>query len=278
MKNDFLSESAPLAHRESQALCNGCGWYHGAWQYLRMLGIVSPPYLQNDFYRNAIAPLAASGDYRRVCISGATDYAMADTILDLWPLPEGAPAIIVVDHCPTPLFLNRWYADRVGVKIDTVCQSMLDYRNDDCFDLICTHSFFGFFAPAQRYDLIRNWHHLLRPGGRVVTSNRIRPMAGERVGFSGPQSEDFIGRVLSAGRDLERLDLSREELRTLAQTYAENYFSYPVTSAEDLRDMFGASGFVLEHFEVTGRENRESGPPSTQGKSMRVDIVAVKPD
>ncbi|ABW68106.1 class I SAM-dependent methyltransferase [Desulfosudis oleivorans] len=277
MQNDFLSESAPLAYRESQTLCNGCGWYHGAWQYLRMLGIVSPPYLQNEFYRNAIAPLAVSGDFRRVCISGATDYAMADTILDLWPLPEGAPAITVVDHCPTPLFLNRWYADRVGVKIDTACRSMLDYRNDDYFDLICTHSFFGFFAPVQRGGLIWNWSRLLRPGGRVVTSNRIRPTAGDRVGFSGQQADDFVARVVSAGQELEGIDLSREELKVLAQAYADNYFSYPVTSAEDLRDMFGASGFALERFEITGRESPVSGPPSTQGKSMRVDIVAVKP-
>lgn len=170
MQNDFLSESAPLAYRESQTLCNGCGWYHGAWQYLRMLGIVSPPYLQNEFYRNAIAPLAVSGDFRRVCISGATDYAMADTILDLWPLPEGAPAITVVDHCPTPLFLNRWYADRVGVKIDTACRSMLDYRNDDYFDLICTHSFFGFFCPGatgRPYLELEPPAATRRPGGNI---------------------------------------------------------------------------------------------------------------
>jgi len=165
----LLLESAPLAYREAEQSCGECGWYHGAWQYLRILGVVSPPYLQNAFYRSTIEPLAASGDYQHVCISGATDYAMADTILDLWPLPEGAPAITVVDHCQTPLFLNRWYGERVGIKIDTVCESMLDYRSDNAFDLICTHSFFGYFPSEQRRALIENWNRLLRPGGRVVT-------------------------------------------------------------------------------------------------------------
>ncbi|MFZ5564431.1 MAG: class I SAM-dependent methyltransferase [Thermodesulfobacteriota bacterium] len=276
MRNDFLPQSAPLAYREAESLCNGCGWYHGAWQYLRLLGIVSPPYLQNEFYRAAIAPLAASGDYRKVCISGATDYAMADTIIDLWPLPQKAPEVIVVDHCETPLFLNRWYAGRVGIDIGTVCENMLDYRNDGGFDLICTHSFFGFFAPAQRGDLIQNWHRLLRPGGRVVTSNRIRPMAEGRVGFSGQQARDFLTRVMDAGRSFGRFDLAEKELEKMARAYAENYFSYPVTSAEELGGLFTAAGFSLERFDITGRENPVSGPPSTRGKSMRVDIVAVK--
>lgn len=276
MNNDLLPESAVLAWHEAKHLCSGCSWYHGAWQYLRILGVVSPPYLQNVFYRGAIGPLAASGDYRQVCISGATDYAMADTIADLWRLPDSAPAITVVDHCQTPLFLNRWYADRVGINISTVCESMLDYRNPGGFDLICTHSFFGYFSPEQRGALIKNWYTLLRPGGRVVTSNRIRPTVEGRIGFSEQQAEGFVSKVLRARQTIDSFDLSEKELETLARAYAKHYFSYPVTSAEKLGDLFTANGFVLERFEITGRENTVSGPPSTQGKSMRVDIVAAR--
>jgi len=278
MKNmdHLLRESAPLALWESKKSCDGCGWYHGTWQYLRILGAVSPPYLQEEFYREVIEQLARSGDFRRVCISGSADYAMLDLVLGVWNAAGKTPEITVVDRCPTPLFLNRWYAERKAVKIRTICRNMLEYRDIERFDLICTHAFFGNFDPEQRKTVIRNWQGLLRPGGRVVTTNRIRATETKRLGFSRQQAADFVAGVRRARQRANGLDLSEGELAELARAYADNYGSYPVSSAGHIHDLFMSEGFVLERFETTGREHGVSGPPSTPGRASRVNLVAAK--
>lgn len=272
----LLLESAPLAYREAKRLCRGCDWYHGLWQYLRILGAVLPPSRQNDFYHSAITPLAQSGKYPRVCISGSADYGMLDVLLAIWQPFGGVPEITVVDHCQTPLFLNQWYADRVGVKINTVCEDMTAYRCESGFDVICTHSFFGNFDLTQREALIKNWHSLLRTGGKIVTANRIRPVVFQRLGFSEQQTADFIETVLRARQDMPERVLPESELAEAARSYGRNYGTYPVTSTAYIDDLFCRHGFAFDLFEVTGRQQKMSGPPSTPGKAIRLKVVATK--
>ncbi len=47
------------------------------------------------------------------------------------------------------------------------------------FDLIVAHNFLNFFAPQPRAELVRHWHALLRPGGRVVMVGM--PHSGDRA-------------------------------------------------------------------------------------------------
>ena len=55
-----LQESAPLAHAFATDGCgtdplsgSSCAWYHGTWQYLRMLGIGAAPGAQGMCKRRA---------------------------------------------------------------------------------------------------------------------------------------------------------------------------------------------------------------------------------
>ena len=42
------------------------------------------------------------------------------------------------------------------------------------FDVVCTDSFMAQFPDNRREELVAAWHRALRPGGRLVTTNRLR--------------------------------------------------------------------------------------------------------
>src|SRR6185503_18777380 len=67
------------------------------------------------------------------------------------------PQVTVLDVCGTSVELNRWYAERAGAAVATVCSNVLTFAPAAPFDLICTHSFIGQFDPESRARLARNW-------------------------------------------------------------------------------------------------------------------------
>jgi hypothetical protein len=65
---DDVRESAPLAlaYAAGNSLPGPgpeptCGWYHGVWQYFRMLDLVATPWKQEEFFRAAFRKLLAPG-------------------------------------------------------------------------------------------------------------------------------------------------------------------------------------------------------------------------
>src|SRR6185369_1501384 len=106
------------------------------------------------------------------------------------------PEITIVDQCETPLMLNRWYAERAALAITTTRSNLLQYATSTPFDLICTHSLLSELPPARRPALLANWRTLLRPGGCVVTVNRLRPDGGSMpIGFTPDQAAAFVAAV-----------------------------------------------------------------------------------
>lgn len=279
----LLTESAPLALERSAGLCHrgpgghdGCDWYHGVWQYFRMLGVVATPWMQRHFYERALGELAASGSHPRVLVSGTSDYAMPALVLHAYALRGARPEVTVTDRCGTPLFLNRWYAERHGVRIATRAGDILAAAGGP-FDVICTHSFLGNFPPQRRAELVSVWRALLRPGGKLVTINRIRPGSRGEVRFSAGQGEAFRERVLRAARALPvAIGIEDPTLAQWAEAYTARYHSWPVGSAAELRALLEGNGFVVEHLEPG--PGAASGPagPSVAGAALRLEVVASR--
>src|ERR1700682_5975440 len=78
-----LVESAPLAHRLAQTHCRplpatgeDCAWYHGFWQYLRLMGLAKTSGGQGAFLVETLRGLAGAGQSPRVMVSGSADYSM----------------------------------------------------------------------------------------------------------------------------------------------------------------------------------------------------------
>jgi len=283
-----LELSAPLARQLASRLCRknpatgeSCEWEHGFWQYLRILGLAPVPKRHADFYREAFEQLVDSGSRPRILISGAVDYGMLALTIGLFRERGIEPQVTVVDRCETPLALNRWFAERESVEIHTQCSDLLSYTSDVPFDVICTHSFLGYFSPTQRPVLLANWYTLLRPRGAVVTVAPIRPGATRELsGFTPAQAEAFCAVVLKRAREKRGvLDIDPEEALRGAQRTASQRRGYSVTSVEEIRPLFEQAGFTMQRLfsallstgvdpELTGR--------GTSGSANYAYIIAVR--
>jgi SAM-dependent methyltransferase len=274
-------ESAPLALWVAERLCRAsadggqsCAWYHGFWQVLRALDLVTTPAHHAAFFAEAFA--ASQKSRPRVLISGAIDYSMLAHVL--WACGARGAEVVVVDHCDTPLFLNLWYARRAGVAIATVRSDILALRGIPPCDIVCTHSFLGQFAPRARRALIEKWRELLAPGGRVITVNRVRSDAGAApAAFSPEQARALREAVLHRAAWLEeRLAIAPEQLARGLEAYLAQQRPHPVRSAEEIRALFERGGFALERLvcaPVAAAPQAPSGP-TTPGGAIYAQIVA----
>lgn len=282
----FLDEpleiSAPLARQLAESLCPpSCLAYHAMWQYFRLIGLIGTISSDSDFLLDTIRELAQSEKFRRILISGSADYGMLAHVLAAYRLAGETPEITVLDLCETPLALNRWYAQRQDLSIETVPANILDFKPERKFDLICTHSFLGRLPPEIRKQALTRWHTLLRSGGQVVTTARVRHGAGTAsIGFNPDEIQAFHDKALSlaqAKRDI--LDMPPNVLADAARQYAQNKITLPFGAIEDIRDYFTAAGFApvrLTTAEKSLQNDRPSGPRAGW-KTERVRIIAQRP-
>ena len=268
--DEELLASALLAHRWAPGLCQhgesgGCDWYHGAWQLLRMLGIMSTSGVNAAHYSAELARMSGDPSFRRVLITGSADYSMLKLITDA-RVPSDPPlTYVVLDRCATPLRICEWYAERHGLAIETLCQDVLAPLPEAAFDAVYTHAFMGNFDDADRARLVAQWARVLRPGGRVVTVQRVRPdFPGDVVRFSDDETAAFLQRVA----ELVPVMLPREaavlDVVAMAQRHARNFWALPVRSAEGLRALFEDAGFRLDRFE----RSAPHGPAGVTGPSV----------
>ena len=179
------------------------------------------------FYRAALTGSA----YRRIFVSGTADHVMPSVV---WESAVDAE-VTVLDRCPTPCLLTRRYARECGLAVRTVVGDIRDHRADGAYDAICTHSFVTWFPPASRPQLYASWAALLRPGGKLVTVNRLRPPAMEAgpTLYSARERDRFVSEVRRRALTLrDELDLDVEELASLAAEYGRQKSGFPLRDVD----------------------------------------------
>jgi SAM-dependent methyltransferase len=255
-----LAVSAPLALAAAKRYCHhsptlgqSCVSYHGTWQYRRIFGLTTGiGGLQRAFFHHVLGSLAVVGSYPRVLITGAADYAMTAIVLGAYGACRADLGLTVMDRCEAPLALNRWYAERLSHPLEVRTCDVLDYEDPRPFDVISTHSFVNQLPPASRPGLIAKWRRLLRPGGKLVIVNRIRP--GMKVGPDTAQPErarEFCSQMLRAAESWPDITgVSPQELADLAADFVGRQF-YHVTSHENLRRLLADGGFTIERLETS---------------------------
>jgi len=283
-----LVESAPLAWRLAPQLCRkdpatgeDCAWYHGMWQVLRLMELASSAAQRVEFYRDAIQASCAGLRTPRILISGAADYAMLAVVIAAFDDRGATPAITVIDLCETPLHLSRWYAERKGYRIETVCADILEYRAPAPFDVVCSDGIFSRFAPVDRPALVATWREALRPGGRFMTTNRLRPGSPEDriVGFSGERAQRFrdaVQRAMSERQEIIRID--PREVAERAALYAVRHDTWPVASMEKIGELFEHGGFRIDTLAgITRAGEQRDGAPSIRSSAARqFQVVASR--
>jgi SAM-dependent methyltransferase len=282
-----LAETAALAWAEAPGRCHRdphtgdtCLWYHRVWQYLRLLGVITSIRTNTDFLIRSFRDYAGTGGYRFALVSATADYSMLAHLKHAYAEEDRPLDATVIDRCDTSLFLNRWYADHYDVSLTTRSGNVLEYVTDRPFDLICTHNFLGRFDHELRRQLISRWHALLRPGGVVVTTQRIRPGSREqRASYRDDEARELSQRVAAIARSHSGLTVDPDELGLAVYQYAIRKGGYVIRSNREITDVFTKQGFDVDVADEGGgqAEQDRDRPSSTAGKdTYRLRIVARK--
>ena len=283
-----LAESAPLAHRLASEHCRkhpatgeDCAWYHGFWQYMRAMNIAKTSGGHVDFLVEALRS-AARGGFARVLVSGSADYSMPAHALWAYREEGASLDLEVVDLCETPLALTRWYAARVGARVAGHRSDILGFEGAQPYDVVMTNSFLGYFDLPSRTRLFARWARLLRPGGRLIVTNRIRPGVGyEPVGFTAEQAQvlrDTVRREAQRWREVFAFD--PEEVARWAEAYAARFRSVPVRSSAEVLELLRNHGFRIDCFDTAAAAGRGEGGavsgPTTAEAADYVRVVATR--
>lgn len=286
---ELLAESAPLAWRLAPQLCHkdpatgeSCAWYHGIWQFLRIMGLTSSAAQRAGFYHRSIQAACAGSASPRILVSGTADYAMTALVIAAFSDRSAQPAITVTDICETPLHLSRWYAGRQSRRIETVCGDILEYQAPEPFDVVCTDGFFSRLPAARRPELVAQWRQLLRPGGRVITTNRLHPDGKDgKTGFSSARAKKFRDDALRAIEEKrDALRIAPEELKRGAEIYASKHDTWPLVSMEEIRRLFEEAGFRIDSLSAISRAREQrsgtNAPPAQRKAAMQMHLVATR--
>ena len=121
------------------------------------------------------------------------------------------------------------------------------------------------------------WRNLLRPGGRIVTSARVRPGCTGVVRFGADEVEAFATRARQLATASPSLDAPMAARVTeLARRYAERKQRFAVASLEELRAYFEDSGLHIETVDVASGAGDQPSGPSQGGRGQRVRLVVRK--
>jgi SAM-dependent methyltransferase len=281
-----LGESAPLAWAEAPRRCPGdpgdgdtCIWYHRVWQYLRLLGVITTTSTNSDFLVGVFRKYAQTGGCPSVLVSATADYSVLAHLAHAYRLEDAVLRATVVDCCGTALFLNRWYAARHDVPLTTESANILEYRSARPFDLVCTHNFLGRFDATSRRRLVSTWHTLLRPGGVVVTTQRVHPnLTTDRNSYTDAEARALSARVATAVRAYPHpLNIDPDELASATFEYAMRKNTYVIPTMQELTDLFDTEGFDVELADAGGGpvERERDRPTNPRGDdSFRMRIIA----
>jgi hypothetical protein len=193
----LLQESAPLMAKWARSECTAkpvggmeewakehaelhpdhvacCDWYHGTWQYLRLLNMVAvPPWY--EFYNRALSGVLRRRPHANVLISACADYGMLATLHDAIESAGADPQITIYDICSAPLLACEWYASRHGLNVKCVRDNIITSPSLTlgAYDLIVTDEFLTVLKSDYKPLITKRWAQLLKPDGTVVTTAMI---------------------------------------------------------------------------------------------------------
>ena len=250
-----LSQSFAWAHDCAQAHCPDCAWYHGTWQYLRLLGLGKTLSGQSEWFLQQIRAVRDTPSLS-ILILGCADYSAFAHVIHALGLnanrPELHPRVVAVDRCATPLRLNQYLSEHTGVPITVHTSDVLTFQPQEQFDLIFTSSFFGYFDPSQRRQVFANCHDWLKPGGRLSFAARLR--SGDPAVAARAKSET-IAQMVQKALDLHQSfqlngKWSDEQLAERLSAYMDQTRYFPIVSAQSLTDLLQEAGFDQVDAEV----------------------------
>jgi 2-polyprenyl-3-methyl-5-hydroxy-6-metoxy-1,4-benzoquinol methylase len=258
---ELLIESAPLIESWSATECASkdaggmeewaktenarpvasCDWYHGTWQYLRLLNMVAvPPWY--EFYQAALSNVLRHRPKAEVLISAAADFGMLATLHEAIRAAKAEPRIVVYDICRTPLRSCQWYAEKHGFPIECVCANLLTCDIPPAsFDLIVTDEFLTVIKASDKPLIVQRWRELLKPGGTLVTTAMIgKPTTEElRQGYAERARRLYEDNAASFPHYFNG---RRDELLQRFHTFAGHHTRHMLSDEDEIKRLFDGFG------------------------------------
>lgn len=264
--------SAPFAYFLSSILCDtaaqsacNCASYHSLWQYLNLFELVSNPSWHEDFYLETLDEFAGRAEYSEILISGSADYTLLAYLIKTFGEKNKNLKVTVLDICSTPLFLCKWYAEKMSFPINAVAGDILTYRFNQPFDLIVADGFLTQFPIDLKEGIVRKWAAGLRPGGRLVTTMRVKLDAGQQSQKSQFPMESFYALAYDKAQQWkEYVAINPDDFVREVRKYIEEQELFPLfKSEEEIRNLFGRNGFQIIDFQI-------GGPAQSAGTYARI--------
>lgn len=214
-----------------------CDWYHGTWQFLRLLDMVAtPPWY--PFYMGALGKILAAKPNANVLISAAADWGMVAQLHEAARAVGATPKITLYDICRTPLVASEWYADKHGFQMNCLCDNIITGNGIPLgsYDLIVTDEFLTVLKDDYKPMITKRWMELLAPGGAVVTTAMIGgpTTPSLRAGYAARARA-----LLTANRwILDHAKATEKELVERFEVFAHVHTRHMLTSVKQLRDLF----------------------------------------
>ncbi|HXZ01661.1 MAG TPA: class I SAM-dependent methyltransferase [Stellaceae bacterium] len=255
---ELLKESAPLMAKWSVTECKpkpvggmeewakehaqaedslDCDWYHGTWQYLRLLNMVAvPPWY--SFYNEALSTILRRKPDAHVLISACADYGMLATLHEAIKTAKTNPRVTIYDICQTPLLSCKWYAERFGVAIECVRDNIITSPRMPlhAFDLIVTDEFLTVLKDAYKPQIVQRWKELLKPGGSIVTTAMLGGPTdqGLRDGYAATAHSLFKANRAT----FDAMDVLPEDLSKRFSQFAQIHTRHMLGHENQIRTLF----------------------------------------
>jgi SAM-dependent methyltransferase len=238
----FLVAAAPWTCRRQAA--GQCDWYHGSWQLLRLLDLVSNPSWHAEYFATRLPAVVADCGSIEVLVSGCADYSMYAHVYEA--LGDRA-RVTVLDQCATPLLATDWYRRYVGAGLaHTVLADATSYEADARFDLIVSDSFLPRFDSVSLRRLLAAWHRSLRPGGTAITTVRVHERNETPLAAAVHSRADSWRQIAEASKtwcDGES-PIAHDELVVRVVEFAHRQERNAVYDTDELFRLFTEAGFA----------------------------------
>ncbi|MER9319215.1 class I SAM-dependent methyltransferase [Mesorhizobium sp. M0659] len=275
-----LTQLARFSFDWAEVLCDpshGCMPYHRTWSMIRLLESKGAKPAGGGFFGRELAAVAQEGRCR-ILLSGAADTGLAAMVLGQTRPVGIEPEFVLIDRCETTVEQNRLFARSAGFALET---HRADIRGCDCAPVqaVVAHSALNFFDRSARQQVVDSWARSLKPGGRLLLSQRL---LSEKDQPRGPRGSAEIGRRLST---IEKAAVAAHfpaaavaELKTAVEALWGEPLHEDRTTYSDLADMLKQSNLT-----IIGSEQHHTGKsvsPLAAADSVRTipryEIVAVR--
>ena len=216
-----------------------CDWYHGTWQYMRLLNMVAVPNWYG-FYVDALSKALENNKNANVFISACADYGMLAKLHEAIKNTGANPTITIYDICKTPLKSSEWYANKFGLEVKCKVSNIIyDEIPEAPFDIIVTDEFLSVLKKEYKPQITKKWKEILKPGGQIITTAMIgKPTERENREYYFKKAENLIKMYDSMLFPEKFLNGYKDKFMQKIKDFADFHTRHMIVDEKEINDLF----------------------------------------